>query len=98
MLNTDAYLETAIWATEGEDALNDAFTGEEYLVNLEKELDQFWEKASHLFTEDEIENDAIEHDFFLTRNGHGAGFWDGDYEKGDELSEIAKGFGEDYGF
>src|SRR6266851_3222861 len=23
--------------------------------------------------------DRIAHDFWLTRNGHGAGFWDGDY-------------------
>jgi len=25
---------------------------------------------------------AAGHDFWLTRNGHGAGFWDGDWEKG----------------
>jgi len=33
------------------------------------------------------------HDFWLTRNGHGAGFWDGDWgEFGDELTEAAKKF------
>jgi len=34
------------------------------------------------------------HDFWLTRNGHGAGFWDGDYENGDVLTALAKEFPE----
>jgi hypothetical protein len=36
----------------------------------------------------------VGHDFWLTRNGHGAGFWDrgiGDY--GDALTEHAHSFG-----
>lgn len=35
------------------------------------------------------------HDFWLTRNGHGAGFWDGDWEDeaGKQLTKIAKEFG-----
>ena len=37
------------------------------------------------------------HDFWLTRNGHGAGFWDGDWEKeiGQALTKSAKEFGEE---
>lgn len=35
------------------------------------------------------------HDFWLTRVGHGAGFWDRDLgEVGDKLTEAAKNFGE----
>lgn len=36
------------------------------------------------------------HDFWLTRNGHGAGFWDGDWEKeaGERLTKASKKFGE----
>lgn len=36
------------------------------------------------------------HDFWLTRNGHGAGFWDGDLEEslGEALTKAAKEFGE----
>jgi hypothetical protein len=36
------------------------------------------------------------HDFWLTRNGHGAGFWDGDYGDyvGDRLTDICREFGE----
>ena len=34
-------------------------------------------------------------DFWLTRNGHGAGFWDGGWpEHGDALTAIAEQFGE----
>jgi hypothetical protein len=35
------------------------------------------------------------HDFWLTRNGHGAGFWDGGWpESGDALTDASKEFGE----
>ena len=42
-------------------------------------------------------NDAerVGHDLWLTRNRHGAGFWDGDYPTdGDALTEIANAMGE----
>lgn len=41
----------------------------------------------------------VAHDFWLTRNSHGAGFWDGDYDQdglGDALTILAKEFGECY--
>lgn len=45
--------------------------------------------------------DTIAHDFWLTRNHHGAGFWDGDYSEsydagsiGEKLTAIADKFGE----
>ena len=34
------------------------------------------------------------HDFWLTRNGHGAGFWDRGKKDGDALTKIAEKFGE----
>ena len=36
------------------------------------------------------------HDFWLTRNGHGCGFWDGDWpeEIGERLTEASKKYGE----
>lgn len=48
------------------------------------------------------DSDTIAHDLCLTINGHGAGFWDGDYSPdgivsgiiGDRLTEIAKYFTE----
>lgn len=33
-------------------------------------------------------------DFWFTRNGHGVGFWDGDWENGDALTALAKSFGD----
>lgn len=47
--------------------------------------------------EDKWPDDAhAGHDFWLTRNGHGAGFWDGDWPKpyDDQLTTAAKAFGE----
>jgi hypothetical protein len=41
MLSVEAYLETANWATEGNEGMEDAFTSDKYLENLEKELDEF---------------------------------------------------------
>jgi hypothetical protein len=44
---------------------------------------------------DESELARAGHDFWLTRNGHGAGFWDGDWPTyGDLLTKVAHGFGE----
>lgn len=36
------------------------------------------------------------HDFWLTRNGHGAGFWDGDYPKqhGEQLTTASEAYGD----
>lgn len=35
------------------------------------------------------------HDFWLTRNNHGAGFWDGDWEEdaGERLDKACEGYG-----
>lgn len=42
-------------------------------------------------------SDSGGHDFWLTRNGHGAGFWDrGLDELGDRLAEAARAFGESH--
>jgi len=39
--------------------------------------------------------EGIGHDLWLTQNGHGAGFWDGDYgDIGDALTAVAQTFGE----
>jgi hypothetical protein len=46
-----------------------------------------------------LDTSSVGHDFWLTQNHHGAGFFDGDYEwiydgAGDRLTEIAQKFGE----
>lgn len=63
---------------------------------------RFWNQAekylefegSYLGSSQWDSDEVWPHDFWLTRNGHGAGFWDGDWEHGDELTEICKQFPE----
>jgi hypothetical protein len=44
----------------------------------------------------EADDDRAGHDFWLTRNRHGAGFWDGDYPEaiGRRLTDAAHAYGE----
>src|SRR5690242_13350351 len=47
-----------------------------------------------LLEEYERDEEQFGHDFWLTRNGHGVGFWDrGDGELGEALSKAAETFG-----
>jgi hypothetical protein len=90
------YLTAALWATTGDDGepLDDthsiADVAPETKDRARADCEAFLQQASSLPL-----NEDAGHDFFLTRNGHGAGFWDGDYEKeiGNQLTQIAKGFG-----
>ena len=95
---TTHYLVTALWSTvnygdEGR-ALDADFSisdiSEEFQQKAFNECAQVYSLIEHLITEDEMDLETIGHDFWLTRNRHGAGFWDGDYENGDEITEITK--------
>jgi hypothetical protein len=48
------------------------------------------------FLLDGLDLEQVGHDFWLTRNGHGCGFWNGDYEEeiGEKLTEICEEMGE----
>lgn len=80
----------------------DDFTADA-LRKAESELNDFFDRMeSNGLTEataEHADDDRVGHDFWLTRNGHGAGFWDGDYDGdeenlGDNLTELSKAFGE----
>ena len=96
----ESYLTTALWSSndesrpDGGDPLDSNYSIEDIdpraIKEARRECREFISKASHLFTD----YAQAGHDFWLTRNHHGAGFWDGDYEKGDELTEITKSFRE----
>lgn len=98
----ESMLETALWSTVSYDEHNKDFMLDsrysvsdismEFQVKCQLILMDFLNKASHLFTQDELNENPIGHDFWLTLHGHGAGFWDGDYEKGDEISKICDEF------
>jgi len=95
---TLAYIVCALWSTNDE---SDEQGGEpldknygqddiapETLASMVDDCKRF--QAEHWeMIQDDIERAG--HDFWLTRNGHGAGFWDGDWpEHGDTLTEACE--------
>ena len=98
----EQYLVTALWSSidEKDNPFDDNYSiddfSEEALKQADKDCDLFIEKAGDLLNG--FDDTDIAHDFWLTRQRHGAGFWDGDYpdEIGDKLTEIANDFRELY--
>ena len=93
---TRQYLETALWSStdesrdDGGDPMDDNYTVDdidpETVSAAQLDCDNFREKAGDLLDEHPDPTMGA-HDFWLTRNGHGAGFWDGDWpENGDKLT------------
>lgn len=88
---TEAYIECALWSStddDGEPLDNDygfEDLDEACLKQMVEDCRAFqegndqWIKSEHCRVVD-CEAQAG-HDFWLTRNGHGAGFWDGDWER-----------------
>lgn len=99
---TRQYLATALWSSTDEsgDPLDSRFSPDdlspEVIEQVEKTLERFFESAGDLLDTYCLETAA--HDLWLTRNRHGAGFWDGDYQKqdGERLTALAHSFGESY--
>lgn len=98
-----AYLACALWSSndestpEGGEPLDRNYDiSDIHLDSLLKAVDdceRFKREAGKLLKG--IPDDVAGHDFWLTRNGHGAGFWDrGLGELGDSLTKLCKGFGE----
>ena len=101
------YLECLFWSEmdqtndQGCSPLEDNYSPDDLapcaMQLIEADCAKFLERAEtsipHLLDDHFLEQ--IGHDFWLTRNGHGAGFWDGDYDKaaGDELTRLAREFG-----
>jgi hypothetical protein len=97
----ESYIETALWSTTGDDCQPLDRSGLRLSAVAREELNLavigFWQLIAEngLTDHPEVVGGNIEHDLWLTRNGHGAGFWDGDYpETGDRLTAMAEGFGE----
>lgn len=94
-----SYLTTALWSSTDSDTggnLDDKFSirdiDKSAVNQAKKDLDKFFKLAKE-YLEGHSDED-VAHDFWLTRNHHGAGFWDGDYEHGDILTKIANKFKE----
>lgn len=86
------YLEAVLWTNELDELTIYDFTPEA-LDTINADIDTFTTKAGNLL--DNIEDSQIGHDLWLTRNGHGAGFWDrGLGAIGDTLTEYAHELGD----
>ena len=96
------YIETALWSSttdDGDPLDNDA--GVDDLTArcqraMLRDLDGFLADARELLDRADYTGNDVQaaHDFWLTRNGHGAGFWDRGLGKlGDELTKKAKAYG-----
>lgn len=108
------YMEAAVWLgaelpeghpdadSDKNNDLTPADLAPETILAMLGECIAFRVKAGDLLTQAEAREGysaaRAGHDFWLTRNGHGAGFWDRDEleadDLGDKLSEVAKAFGE----
>lgn len=91
-----AYLEAALWTEEFDDInINDL--PQETVEAAKVDCLKFLSLCDDWFGMDASLEQAG-HDFWLTRNGHGAGFWDRPKIYGqanaDKLTDISKQFGE----
>ena len=96
---TEAYIECALWASiDDNDEPLDGLYGVEDLAP--EALRQILEDCEGFQLENPVDLADIDlsqagHDFWLTRNRHGAGFWDrGLGDVGDRLTEAAHSYGE----
>jgi hypothetical protein len=105
---TNAYIDAALWSSmdnsndAGGDPLDENYDVSDIapttLVEMQKDAAAFQEHHAKLLAEAYKHKGYDEaragHDFWLTRNGHGAGFWDRGLGKvGDELTKAAKAYG-----
>ena len=101
------YIECAVWAgldwSDMDESDNPRHLDENYgaddvapeaLATIRDECAQFVDECSDDLAATGADMGQHGHDFYLTRNGHGAGFWDRGYgDAGDRLSDAAKAWG-----
>lgn len=99
----EAYIETLLWS---ETDCDEDGNGDENFEGCEHELNDdalaaidsccgdFWQCITRHKVPEDMHAQAG-HDFCLTRNDHGAGFWDGDWEEplASNLTKEAKTYG-----
>ena len=93
-----SYIECALWSSSDDDGEpldkkhSAADISPEAVASMEADIEWFENAAGDLL--DGIDLAQIGHDIWLTRNGHGVGFWDrGLGEIGDKLTEICQNMG-----
>lgn len=100
------YVETALWSSmddtneSGGDPLDYNYSIEDIdsscLDQMKKDCESFYNENKSDIGENKRYVELAGYHFWLTRNGHGSGFWDGDWDKdgddtrGDRLTEACK--------
>lgn len=96
----DHYLAAAVWAASITDENGEPIDGSNYELSdeardeLRGDFDDFVIEHRDLIARSGLSHEQVGHDFWLTRNGHGAGFWDrGIGQVGKELTEACRPYG-----
>lgn len=92
-----AYISCMLWSStdestpEGGEPLDENYTDSdlapEAMEKVRNDCNSFYDRAGALL--DEWDDEQAGHDYWLTRNGHGAGFWDRGKDAGAALTELA---------
>lgn len=101
---TRQYIETALWSSldDNNNPLDAKYSisdiSDECLKKMIEDCELFQEKNEEWITEEHLLKDddpssQAGHDFWLTRNGHGAGFWCGQWS--DEADQAMTKYSED---
>jgi hypothetical protein len=102
---TEAYIEALLWSELEEDGtpLDQNYTPADLdpdsRTAIENDCARFQSEAAPILDTLGVPDSQIGHDFLLTRNRHGTGFWDrpemyGGQDSADKLTDIAHTFGE----
>lgn len=96
----NGYISCAIWSSndENEIPLDENYDvsdiDEDTLMEMREECVDFYNANKEELKKTGCDDMSQHgHDFWLTRNGHGAGFWDRGYRNGTKLSDAAKVYG-----
>lgn len=91
---TRHYIACLRWADMPEDRPAEwVYNSPNLVKRAQSDCESFMNQTVGLYSVDDIPQAA--HDFWLTRQHHGAGFWDGDWpDVGDELTKISQSFPE----
>ena len=94
------YIQCALWTgvydekSDEIDSLTFDDIAQATVIKLVNDCTLFQQQAKLLLVG--LDQSQCGHDFWLTRNGHGAGFWDRNLgDIGDQLTAVSKEFGED---
>jgi len=106
---TQSYIECALWSsTDNADDSGGFFMDANYseddiapeaMDRINEDCADFYEAQSNIWTADpmylsgDYSDARAGHDFWLTRNRHGAGFWDRGLACGDTLTDAAHVYG-----